>query len=48
MASYVDNNTFQSKHWIFDYDSTVHIYYHKEMFNFLVAKEEVTLKIMDG
>jgi len=48
MASYVEENTFQGKGWIFDSVSTVYICSHKEMFNSLVAKEEVFVKMVDG
>ena len=47
MTSYEDN-TSQSKGWIFDSDSTVHVCSQKEMFNSLVAKEEGTFKMVDG
>jgi len=47
MASNEDN-TSQGKCWIFDSDSTVHVYSQKELFNFLVAKEEGIVKMVDG
>jgi len=47
MASYVDN-TSQSKDWIFDLGSTVHVCSQKELFNSLVTKEEGTVKMVDG
>jgi len=47
MTSYVEDNTSQSKCWIFDSDSTIHVCSHKDMFNSLVAKEEGTVKIVD-
>jgi len=33
---------------MFDSGSTVHVCSHKEMFNSLVAKEEVTIKMVNG
>ena len=48
MASYIEDNTYQDKDWIFDSDSTVHVCSHKDMFNSLVAKKEGTVKMMDG
>ena len=48
MASYEDN-TYQGKSWIFDSDSTIHVCSQKELFNnYLVAKEEVIVKMVDG
>ena len=38
MASYY--KTSQCKGWIFDFDSAIYIYFQKELFNSLVAKEE--------
>jgi len=47
MASYEDN-TSQSKVWIFDSSSTVHVCSQKELFNnSLVAKEEGIVKMVD-
>jgi len=46
MASYEDN-TFQSKVWIFDLGSMVHVYFQKELFNSLIAKEEGIVKMVD-
>jgi len=43
IASYEDN-TSQSKSWIFDSGSTVHVCSQKELFNSLVAKEEGTVQ----
>ena len=48
MASYVENNTSHGKSYIFDFGSTVHVYSHEEMFNSLVAKEDGTVKMVDG
>jgi len=48
MASYIEDNTFQSKGWIFDSGSTVNVCSYKEMFNSSVAKEEETVKMADG
>ena len=39
MTSYVDN-TSQDKGWIFNSGSMVHVYSHKDMFNFLVTKRK--------
>jgi len=47
MASYKDN-TSQSKSWIFDLGTTIHICSQKELFNSLVVKEEGTVKMVDG
>jgi len=39
----------QGKYWIFDSGSTVHVCFQKELFNnFLVAKEEGIVKMVDG
>ena len=46
MASY-ENNTSQGKSWIFDSGNTVHLCSQKELFNSLVAKEEVIVKMVD-
>jgi len=46
MASY-ENNTSQGKGWMFDSGSTVHVCSQKELFNFLVAKEQGTIKMVD-
>jgi len=48
MTFYVEDNTSQSKCWIFDSGSMVHVYSHKEMFNSLVANEEETVKMVNG
>jgi len=48
IASYVEDNTSQGKSWIFNSGSTVHICFQKELFNSLVAKEEGTIKMVDG
>ena len=48
MTSYVEDNTSQGKNQRFDLSSTVHIYFQKELFNSLVAKEEGTIKMVDG
>jgi len=48
MTSYVEYYTSQSKGWIFDFGSMVHVYFHKEMFNSLVAKEEGSVKMVDS
>ena len=48
MASYIEDNTSQGKGWILDSDSTVHVCSHKDTLNSLVAKEEGTVKIVDG
>jgi len=48
MASYEDN-TSQYKGWIFYSGSTVHVCSQKELFNnFLVAKDERIVKMVDG
>jgi len=44
----IDNNTFTDKSWILDSDSAIHVCFQKEMLSFLVAKKEVTIKIVDG
>ena len=47
-GSYEDN-TSQDKGWIFDSGSTVHVCFQKYLFNnFLVAKEEGIVKMVDG
>jgi len=46
-ASYEDNIS-QDKSWIFDYGSTVHVCFQKELFNSLVTKDEGIVKIVDG
>jgi len=48
MTSYVEDNTSQGKDWIFDSDSIVHVYSHKEMFNSLAANEEGAVKMVEG
>jgi len=49
MASYVEDNTSQGKGWIFDSSSTVYGCSQKKLFNnFLVAKEERIIKMVDG
>jgi len=48
MTSYVEDNTSRGKVWIFDLGSTFHVCSQKELFNFLVAKEEGTVKMVDG
>ena len=48
MASYVEDNTSQDKDWIIDSGSVVHVYSQKEMFNSLIAKEEESVKMMNG
>ena len=45
---YYEESTSQDKCWIFDSGSTVHICSQKELFNFLVAKEERIVKMVDG
>jgi len=48
IASY-ENNTSQSKGWIFDSGSTVHVCFQKELFNnSLIVKEEGIVKVVDG
>jgi len=47
MTSYVEDNTSQSKNWIFDSGSTVHVCFQKELFNSLISKEEGTNKMVD-
>ena len=47
MDSYIEENTSQGKSWIFDSASTVHLCSQKELFNFLVTKEEGTFKMVD-
>jgi len=41
-------NTSTDKGWILDSDSVVHVCSQKEMFNSLIAKEEGTVKMVDG
>ena len=49
MTSYIEDNTSQSKHWIFDSGSTVNVCSQKELFNnSLVAKEEGVVIMVDG
>jgi len=48
MTSYIEDNTFQGKSWIFNSGSIVHICSHKERFNSLVAKEKETVKMVNG
>jgi len=48
MASYVEDNTSPGEGWIFDSGSTIHVCSQKVLFNSLVAKEEGTLKMVDG
>jgi len=48
MTSYVEENTSQGINWIFNFSSTVHVCFHKEMFNSLVAKRKWTIKMVDG
>ena len=48
IASYVEDNTFQGKIWIFDSGSMVHVCFQKELFNSFVAKKEGTVKMVDG
>ena len=48
MASYVEDNTSQGKDWIFNFYSAVHVCSPKEMFNSLIAKEEESVKMMNG
>jgi len=43
-----EHKSSQGKGWIFDLGSTVHVYFQKELFNYLVAKEEGTIKMVDG
>ena len=43
-----EDNTSQGKSWIFNSDGTVHVCSQKELFNSLAAKEEGTIKIVDG
>ena len=45
---FYEDNTSQDKSWIFDSDSTVHVCFQKELFNSLVAKEEIVVKMVDG
>jgi len=47
MTSY-ENNTSQGKGWIFDLGSTIHVCSEKELLNYLVAKEEGIVKMVDG
>ena len=47
IASYADN-TSQGKNQIFDSGSTAHVCSQKELFKFLLAKEEGIVKMMDG
>ena len=47
LTSSIDN-TSTDKDWILDFSSVVHVCSQKKMFNFLVAKEEETVKMIDG
>jgi len=47
IASYEDN-TSQGNGCIFDSDSMVHICSEKELFNFLIVKEEEIIKMVDS
>jgi len=44
MASYIEDNTSQSKGWIFDSGSTVHVCSQKELLHSLVAKKNEIVK----
>jgi len=48
MTSYIGDNTSQGKYWISDNGSMVHACSHKDIFNFLDAKEKGTVKMVDG
>jgi len=48
LMAFNEDNTSQGKGWIFDSGSTVHVCYQKELFNYLIAKEEGIVKMMDG
>ena len=48
LMAFYEDNTSQGKGWIFDSGSTVHVCSQKELFNSLVAKEEGTIKKVDG
>jgi len=48
MTSYIEDNTSQDKCWVFDFSSMVHVCSYKGMFNYLIAKEEETIKMVDG
>jgi len=49
IAFYVANNTSQSKGWIIDSDSTIHVCSQKELFNnSLVAIDEGVVIMVDG
>ena len=48
LMSFYEDNTSQGKGWIFNSGSTVHVYVQKKLFNSLVAKEEETIKMIDG
>jgi len=48
MASYIEDNTSQSKDWIFDSGSTVYVYSQNELFgNSLVKKEKEVVIMVD-
>ena len=47
LMAFIDN-TSTDKGWILDSGSVVHVYSQKEMFNSLIAKEERTVKMLDG
>jgi len=42
------DNTSSNKSWILDSDSIIHVCFHKDMFNSLIAKEERAVKMVDG
>ena len=46
---FVEDNASQGKGWIFDSNSTVHVYSQKELFkNILATKEKGIVKMVDG
>jgi len=47
LTTFIDNTSID-KCWILDSGSVVHVYSQKELFNFLVAKEEGNVKMVDG
>ena len=48
MASYIEDNTSQSKNWIFYSGSKVHVCFQKELFNSLNAKVEGIVKMVEA
>ena len=47
LMAFYEHNTSQDKGWIFDSASTLHVCSQKKLFNFLIVKEEGTVKMVD-